>query len=181
MSDCSDTESCGDAAEHGAGRRRRLMLVWNDSQSELHPNDGRVASERREVHAGSQFVRTVASRVGFVDESGTVPRQLRHQQWSAFNVPLMWAAASGTRSHVAVVGSTSKTFATRSRSLSVKAANLLPRATTGGSLSTETLLLTLPCTWGRGTSLSSSTWDGVWWSRLCLRLVSTYAVEPLLV
>ena len=24
-----------------------------------------------------------------------MPRQLRHQQWSAFNVPLMWAAASG--------------------------------------------------------------------------------------
>ena len=51
--------------------------------------------ERREVHAVSQFIRTVAARVGFVDEGGTVPRQLRHQQWSAFNVLLMWAAASG--------------------------------------------------------------------------------------
>ena len=89
MSDCSDTEWCGDAPEHGARTSRRFRLVWNDSQSEHHTNDGRVASERREVHAASQFVRTVASRVGFVDESGTVPRQLRHQQWSAFNVPLM--------------------------------------------------------------------------------------------
>ena len=42
-----DTESCGDAAEHDARTSRRLRLVWNDSQSEHHPNDGTVASERR--------------------------------------------------------------------------------------------------------------------------------------
>ena len=109
----------------GARTSRRLRLVWNDLQSEHHPNDGMVSErrevqdshdgescsdnwqmqrERREVHAASQFVRTVASRVGFVDESGTVPRQLRHQQWSPFNVRRL--------SHVAVVGSTSRTSAT---------------------------------------------------------------------
>ena len=49
MSDCSDTESCGDAAEHDTRTSRRLRLVWNDLQSEHHPNDGRVASERCKV------------------------------------------------------------------------------------------------------------------------------------
>ena len=119
MSECSDTESCGEVPQFGRARsRRRLRLVWDDPQSDAHVHDGRAGMsgrhevldshdqrfvrvsrqmqrERREVHAASQFIRTVAARVGFVDEGGTVPRLLRHQQWSAFNVPLMWAAASG--------------------------------------------------------------------------------------
>ena len=119
MSDCSDTESCREAPQLGRARsRRRLRLVWDDPQSDVHVHDaragisgphgvldshdqrfvlvsGQMQRERREVHAGSQFVRTVAARVGFVDEGGTVPRQLRHQQWSSFKVPLIWAAASG--------------------------------------------------------------------------------------
>ena len=48
----------------------------------------------RVSHAASQFIRTLAARVGFIDEGGSVPRQLRHQQLSAFNV-LLWAAATG--------------------------------------------------------------------------------------
>ena len=116
MTECSDTESCRETVQHSSTRiRRRLSLVWDGSQIEHDrdlvgagglqevpdSHDRRVARvsrqmqrERREVHAASQFIRTVAARVGFVDEFGTIPRQL-HQQWSVFNVPLMWAAASG--------------------------------------------------------------------------------------
>ena len=107
-----------DLVRHNETQAAVEVLVWDDPQSDVHVHDrsagmsGRhevfdshdqrfvlvsqqMQRERREVHAASQFIRTVAARVGFVDEGGTVPRQLRHQQSSAFNLPLMWAAASG--------------------------------------------------------------------------------------
>ena len=50
---------------------------------------------RRDVHKAAQVVRNLADRVGHVNGSQDVPRAIRRQQWSPFNVPLMWAAAAG--------------------------------------------------------------------------------------
>ena len=49
----------------------------------------------REVHAAAQVVRNLAHRTDPVDPDGNIPRTIRRQQWSAFNVPLTWATASG--------------------------------------------------------------------------------------
>ena len=55
----------------------------------------RMVPGLREVHAAAQVVRNLAHRTGPVDPDGDIPRTIRRQQWSAFNVPLVWAAASG--------------------------------------------------------------------------------------
>ena len=49
---------------------------------------------RRDVHKAAQVVRNLADRVGHVNGNQDVPRAIQ-QQWSAFNVPSMWAAAAG--------------------------------------------------------------------------------------
>ena len=56
--------------------------------------DGQPPEVRRAVEA----VRSLAARIGQVDPEGGVPRVIRRQQWSVFNVPLVWAAAAGDRS-----------------------------------------------------------------------------------
>ena len=43
-------------------------------------------------------VRLLVERVGRWDASEGLPRAIRRQQWSIFNVPIMWAAATGDRS-----------------------------------------------------------------------------------
>ena len=40
-------------------------------------------------------MRSLADRVGHVDDSQGVPRAIRSQQWSAFNVSLMWSSSVG--------------------------------------------------------------------------------------
>ena len=46
-----------------------------------------------------EIVQSLAERVGRVDLSaGFVPREIRRQQWSFLNIPLMWTASSGDRS-----------------------------------------------------------------------------------
>ena len=42
----------------------------------------------------TKFLILVVDRVGHVDPGGEIPREVRRLQWSAFNVPLMWAAAA---------------------------------------------------------------------------------------
>ena len=51
----------------------------------------------RERHA-VDVVKSLVERIGRWEVSEGVPRQLRRQQWSMFNVPIMWDAASGDRS-----------------------------------------------------------------------------------
>ena len=48
----------------------------------------------RVVHAATEFLILAVDRVGHVDPGGEIPREVRRLQWSAFNVPLMWAAAA---------------------------------------------------------------------------------------
>ena len=63
-----------------------------------------VQEERRaniqqgQVLVAEEFIRSVISRVGPMRRSqDQIPRSFRRQQWSALNVPLMWAAAEGDR------------------------------------------------------------------------------------
>ena len=67
----------------------RLMRVREALQ-----RDGQPPEVRRAI----EVVRSLAARIGQVDPEGGVPRVIRRQQWSVFNVPLMWAAAAGDRS-----------------------------------------------------------------------------------
>ena len=58
----------------------------------------RANIQQRQVLVAEEFIRSVISRVGLVRRSqDEIPRSLRRQQWSALNVPLMWAAAEGDR------------------------------------------------------------------------------------
>ena len=60
--------------------------------------EGRV-TQNREIRHAIEMVRALTARIGRpVDPSEGVPRGIRRQQWSAFNVPLVWAAANGDRS-----------------------------------------------------------------------------------
>ena len=55
----------------------------------------------REVRRVRDMVMRLVDRVGHVDHSaGVIPREIRRQQWSFLNIPLMWAAATGDRSNV---------------------------------------------------------------------------------
>ena len=51
---------------------------------------------QRQVEAAAQSIRRLASRVGPVIGEG-IPREIRRHQWSALNVPLLWAAAEDDR------------------------------------------------------------------------------------
>ena len=48
-----------------------------------------MAPEAREVEG---LFRTLAGRVGVLQEGAPYPRAIRQQRWSPVNVPLMWAA-----------------------------------------------------------------------------------------
>ena len=66
MSECSDTESCGEAPQFGRARsRRRLRLVWGDDpQSDAYVHNGRVG----------RVVATRSSTATTRDLSGSVDR-----------------------------------------------------------------------------------------------------------
>ena len=67
----------------------RLGRVRHVVQEERRAN-----IQQRQVLVAEEFIRSVISRVGPVRRSqDQIPRSLRRQQWSALNVPLMWAAA----------------------------------------------------------------------------------------
>ena len=51
---------------------------------------------QRQVEAAAQSIRRLASRVGPMIGEG-IPREIRRHQWSALNVPLLWAAAEDDR------------------------------------------------------------------------------------
>ena len=51
---------------------------------------------QRQVEAAAQSIRRLASRVGPVIGEG-IQREIRRHQWSALNVPLLWAAAEDDR------------------------------------------------------------------------------------
>ena len=58
----------------------------------------RANIQQRQLLVAEEFIRSVVSHVGPLRRSqGEIPRSLRRQQWSALNVPLMWAAAEGDR------------------------------------------------------------------------------------
>ena len=82
--------------------------MWNPTQPEPDSHEERfrrvrqaMQQERRDegqtrtVDAASEFIRRLVERVGPVRLEDGVPREIRRQQWSVFNVPLMWAAAVG--------------------------------------------------------------------------------------
>ena len=48
----------------------------------------------RVVHAAIEFLILAVDRVVHVGPGGEISREVRRLQWSAFNVPLMWAAAA---------------------------------------------------------------------------------------
>ena len=52
------------------------------------------------MHVGAQMFQNLVERTDRVDGEGDIPRTTRRQQWSAFNVPLMWAAADSGRDAV---------------------------------------------------------------------------------
>ena len=102
--------------QRGSVRRRRRRFL-GPHQSEVAPQDEPLDShdERlrrvrrmlqqdsetrstREVRVAVNAVRSLVERIGHWEVSEGVPRELRRQQWSMFNVPIMWAAASGDRS-----------------------------------------------------------------------------------
>ena len=101
----SDTESCGEPNQSS----RRLRLVWRphhepepDSHEERFQRvrqamlgERRVEAQTRAVHAATEFLRRLVERVGSFRIEDGVPREIRRQQWSVFNVPLMWAASEG--------------------------------------------------------------------------------------
>ena len=120
-----DEDTCSDTVSLVERRnpRRRLSLQWSqcaptpinpvgaqphvpvlDSHEERlqrvreamrhHAHD-----ESREVRRARDMVRSLADRVGRADpNAGVIPREIRRQQWSFLNIPLMWAASSGDRS-----------------------------------------------------------------------------------
>ena len=88
---CSDTDSI---PEH-VNRRRRLRLRWDPDPDATNQTQQGTPHVRRDVHRAAQIVRSLADRVGHVDDSQDIPRAIRRQQWSAFNVPLMWSASVG--------------------------------------------------------------------------------------
>ena len=102
MSTCwdgSDTENCGELNQ----LPRRLRLVWNaqhepDSHVERFRRVRQAMQQERRaqartVDAASEFIRRLVERVGPIEDG--VPREIRGQQWSVFNVPMMWTAAEG--------------------------------------------------------------------------------------
>ena len=55
----------------------------------------RVEAQTRAIDAAAEFLQRLVERVGSFRIEDGVPREIRRQQWSVFNVPLMWAAAEG--------------------------------------------------------------------------------------
>ena len=51
---------------------------------------------QRQVEVAAESIRRLASRVGPTSGEG-IPREIRRHQWSALNVPLLWAAAEDDR------------------------------------------------------------------------------------
>ena len=102
----SDTERCGEFHQPN----RRLRLVWNptyhepdrDSHEERFLRVGeamqperRDEAETRSVDAASEFILRLVERVGLFQIEDVVRREIRRQQWSVFNVPLMWVDSEG--------------------------------------------------------------------------------------
>ena len=93
-------------------RRRRLRVVWNENAPQT-TGDGipdshdarlrrvregvqreRLLERHRAVHVAAESIRLLATRVD-PTSVGEIPREIRRHQWSALNVPLLWAAAEG--------------------------------------------------------------------------------------
>ena len=109
--------SCSDTDSVPTRPRRRLRLRWNSDDAQQVPvtqidtpdsSDQRLARVRhavqqervvshvrRDVRGAAQVVRSLADRVGRVCEGQDIPRAIRRQQWSAFNVPIVWAPSAG--------------------------------------------------------------------------------------
>ena len=90
--------------------RRRLVLVSNANRHQVEGGDSRderLARVRESLQRGNVvdrgvrnaigMVTSLASRIGLLRDDHGVPRPILRQQWSVFNVPLMWAAAAGVR------------------------------------------------------------------------------------
>ena len=86
----SDTESVGttqlvDHCRNSNQGNRRLQLQWSERVSQtIH----------REIRAAAGIVDNLGRRIGSVLLEGRIPRLVRQQRWSPFNVPLFWDAAS---------------------------------------------------------------------------------------
>ena len=88
---------------------RRLILVSNANQHQVEGGDydERLVRVRESLQRGNHtdrgvrnvvaMVTSLASRIGPVHNDQGVPSLILRQQWSALNVPLMWAAAAGDR------------------------------------------------------------------------------------
>ena len=54
--------------------------------------------ERRDVRSEAESIRLLAERVGPV-HTEDIPMEIRRHQWSALNLPLLWAAVEGSDEH----------------------------------------------------------------------------------
>ena len=99
----SDTDSVLEVEVGRPHHTRRLVLV---SRRDVDPLDSHVQRfrrvrhavqrergiQRRQVEAAAESIRRLAHRVGPLN-GDEIPREIRRHQWSALDVPLLWAAA----------------------------------------------------------------------------------------
>ena len=62
---------------------------------------GQCAERHHAVHLAAESIRLLATRVG-PHPSEDIPQEIRRHQWSAMNVPLLWAAAEGNNENLVV-------------------------------------------------------------------------------
>ena len=62
---------------------------------------GQCAERHHAVHLAAESIRFLATRVG-PHPSEDIPQEIRRHQWSALNVPLLWAAAEGNNENPVV-------------------------------------------------------------------------------
>ena len=97
--------SCEGAARSQMWGRQNVQVMVSMGQDLTDTHEQRIRKvrhalqrERRGVQLAANSIRLLAERVGPCDMAD-IPWAIRSHQWSALNVPLMWAAAAGDRSH----------------------------------------------------------------------------------
>ena len=82
--ECDDTLSDTESVGEDSPPCRRLRLLW---QAQAH------TEAHRDVQVASHLIHALARRIGHVVEGDPIPRAIRQQRLSPFNVPLFWSAA----------------------------------------------------------------------------------------
>ena len=105
---CIDTDSSTEEIRMPARVPGRLVLTSrsvpvtqvrapdsHDERLDRVRNEVRRDRRTRIQQTATNFLLGLASRVGPSSGADDIPREIRRQQWSVFNVPLMWSAAAG--------------------------------------------------------------------------------------